>query len=91
MDISKNNKNIDVQKIMKRALIKGEIQDSIEQTLNQRIDRYLEIDHQGIPDVVSGIVEEMWENCTAIIQDSKQLFKPEQQKGDDQQGCFGWK
>lgn len=48
MDISKNNKNIDVQNIMKRILIKKDIKDSIEQTLDQKIDRYLEIDHQGI-------------------------------------------
>lgn len=48
MEMSKNNKNSDVQKIMKRALIKEDIQASVEQTLDKRIDRYLEIDHQGI-------------------------------------------
>ncbi len=46
--MSKNNENSDVQKIMKRARIKKNIQASVEQTLNERIDRYLEIDHQGI-------------------------------------------
>jgi hypothetical protein len=52
MDTSKNNKNIDVQKIMKRALIKKDIKDSIEQTLDQRIERYLEIGHQGIMGII---------------------------------------
>ena len=42
------DKNIQVQGIMKRALIKDHLQSGLEQTLNQRIDRYLEIDHQGI-------------------------------------------
>jgi len=41
-------KDIDPQRIMKRRLLKGGLLAELEQTVDQRLDRYMEIDHQGI-------------------------------------------
>ena len=46
--MNKQDKNSEAQRIMKRTLLKEGLQSELDQTLEQRLDRYMEIDHQGI-------------------------------------------
>jgi hypothetical protein len=46
--MNEQSKTFDPQKIMKRHFLKDSLISELEQTVDQRIDRYMEIDHQGI-------------------------------------------
>lgn len=46
--MNKQDKNSEAQRNMKRTLLKEGLQSELDQTIEQRLDRYMEIDHQGI-------------------------------------------
>jgi hypothetical protein len=46
--MNQQNNSVNPQKIMKRLVLKDSLLSELEQTVDQRIDRYMEIDHQGI-------------------------------------------
>lgn len=46
--MAKHNKNNEAQRTMKKVFLKESLQSELDQTLDQRVDRYMQIDHQGI-------------------------------------------
>lgn len=46
--MAKRNKTNEAQRTMKKVLLKESLQSEFDQTLDQRVDRYMQIDHQGI-------------------------------------------
>jgi hypothetical protein len=46
--MNEQSNSVNPQEVMKRQMLKGSLFSQLEQTVDQRIDRYMEIDHQGI-------------------------------------------
>jgi hypothetical protein len=46
--MNEQSNSVNPQEVMKRQMLKDSLFSQLEQTVDQRIDRYMEIDHQGI-------------------------------------------